>query len=460
MATVVGAAASSATMGSSTLPAKYFPFPESMSPLPSALKKGMLVPGTIGLLSAASSIGMLLFIIYRFLTWRAHYKTFVGYNQYVALIINLLCADLLQGVAFMFSYHWVFTDGIVAPSVKCTSQGFLLNAGNLSSGYFVMAIALHTFYGAVMGRHLRHAVFYTALAGGWFFALFLSAMGPILHGNHYYVRAGAWCWAAPEFQTERLAFHYIWIFVVQFATVIIYLLIFLHLKNTLTTILPSSHSTTHAKVDRAARLMLMFPLAYIILTLPLSAGRMWSMAHHTYNIHEGYQLASGALIACSGMVDCLLYTLTRRSLVQSNTSSENKSTNALDSYDLSRLNGITQTRTVTVTGDRVSTLSSTTRVSDDDDAYSMRTISTTPRKKNHLREPARTHSPTSSIERIIDLDGLDPRKPTHKVQISTYEARTSEDVDSLRDSERSESPVNVMRGLAKMVKLPNLMDRK
>jgi len=255
----------------------------------------------------------------------------------------------------------------------------------------------------------------------------------------------------------------IWIFVVQFGTVIVYFLIFLHLKNTLTTILPSSHSTTHAKVDRAARLMLMFPLAYIILTLPLSAGRMWSMAHHTYNIHEGYQLASGALIACSGMVDCLLYTLTRRSLVQSTTSSENKSTTSgLDSYDLSRLNGITQTRTVTVTGDRVSTISSTTRVSDDDDAYSMRTISTSPRKKqqHHLREPARTHSPTSSIDNFIGVEGLDPRKPTHKVQISTYEARTSEDVDSLRDSERSESPVNVMRGLAKMVKLPNLVDRK
>jgi hypothetical protein len=324
-----------------------------------------------------------------------------------------------------------------------------------------MAIALHTFYGAVMGRHLRHAIFYTALAAGWFFALFLSAMGPILHGNHYYVRAGAWCWAAPEFQTERLAFHYVWIFLVQFGTVIIYILIFLHLKNTLTTILPSSHSTTHAKVDRAARLMLMFPLAYIILTLPLSAGRMWSMAHHTYTVHQSYQIASGALLACSGMVDCLLYTLTRRSLVQSNTASENKSTTSgLDSYDLSRLNGITQTRTVTVTGDRVSTISSTTRVSDDDDAYSMRTISTSPRKKNHLREPARTHSPTSSIDRIMGVEGLDPRKPTHKVQISTYEARTSEDVDSLRDSERSESPVNVMRGLAKMVKLPNLVDRK
>ncbi|KAI4723874.1 hypothetical protein E4T49_08407 [Aureobasidium sp. EXF-10728] len=462
MATVVGAVGPSATMAGSSIPAKYFPFPESMSPLPSSLKKGMLVPGTIGLLSAASAIGMLLFIIYRFLTWRAHYKTFVGYNQYVALIINLLCADLLQGVAFMFSYHWVFTDGIVAPSVKCTSQGFLLNAGNLSSGYFVMAIALHTFYGAVKGRHLSHTVFYSALAFGWFFALFLSAMGPILHGNHYYVRAGAWCWAAPEFQTERLAFHYIFIFLVQFGTVIIYFLIFLHLKNTLTTILPSSHSTTHAKVDRAARLMLMFPLAYVILTLPLSAGRMWSMAHHQYTVHEGYQLASGALIACSGMVDCLLYTLTRRSLVQSANGSENKSaTSGLDSYDLSRLNGITQTRTVTVTGDRVSTVSSTTRASDDDDAYSMRTISTSPKKKHHhLREPPRTHSPTGSIDRIMGVEGLDPRKPLHKVQISTYEARTSEDVDSLRDSERSDSPVNVMRGLAKMVKLPNLVDRK
>lgn len=311
-------------------------------------------------------------------------------------------------------------------------------------------------------------MFYVGLASGWVFSIFFSAMGPILHGQHYYVRAGAWCWAAPQYETERLAFHYIWIFIVQFGTIIIYVLIFLHLRNTLSTILPSSHSTTHAKVDRAARLMLLFPLAYIILTLPLSAGRMYTMAHHTINIHEGYQLAAGAMIGSSGMVDCLLYTLTRRSLIQSNVSpnptKSNTMTSNFDSYDLSRLNGITKTRTVTVTNnDLHSHISSLTRVSEDStDAYSTRTVSTSPKKKHHHRHERRTHSPTSSIDHIMDVQGLDPRKPLHKVQISTCEPRASEDVDSLRDSERSESPVNVMRGLAKLVKLPaeRLGDRK
>jgi hypothetical protein len=319
----------------------------------------------------------------------------------------------------------------------------------------------------VKGRHLKQTVFYIALASCWVLALFFSSMGPILHGNHYYVRVGAWCWAAPQYETERLAFHYIWIFIVQFGTIIIYVLIFLHLRNTLTTILPSSHSNTHAQVDRAARLMLMFPLAYIILTLPLSAGRMWTMAHPTSDIHEGYQLAAGALIGSSGMVDCLLYTLTRRSLVQSSTFAANKSGNTtsdLDSYDLSRLNGITQTRTVTITGDRMSSLSSTTRMTDDDDtdAYSIHTMSTDPRRKRTLpshviqqhHQQQRSHSPTDSVDKMMGVDGLDPRKPTHKVQISTCEARLSADIDSLRESERSQSPVNVMRGLAKMVKLP------
>jgi hypothetical protein len=67
----------------------HYPSPYSLSPLTPVLKKGLLAPGLLGLLSVASTLSLLSFLIYRFSTWRRHYRTYVGYNQYVVLCMNL-----------------------------------------------------------------------------------------------------------------------------------------------------------------------------------------------------------------------------------------------------------------------------------------------------------------------------------------------------------------------------------
>lgn len=105
--------------------------------------------------------------------------SFVGYNQYVVLIMNLLIADFLQAVSFLFSFHWIRENAILAPTPSCFAQGFLLNVGDLSSGFFVMAIALHTFFTAVKGRRIAYNPFMFSIIGIWGFALVLSVVGPI-----------------------------------------------------------------------------------------------------------------------------------------------------------------------------------------------------------------------------------------------------------------------------------------
>ena len=234
--------------------------------------------------------------------------------------MNLLIADFFQGLSFTISFHWITVDGILAPSNACFAQGFLLNLGDISSGLFVFYIALHTFFTAVKGRRIPQTLFASMVVFIWLFCLLLTAIGPIQHKRDYFVKAGAWCWASSEYERDRLALHYIWIFMVQFGTVIIYVLVLLHLKKTMALILPTAaQSSTYHKVDRAAQFMVLYPLTYIILTLPLSAGRMWSMAHNSANLPNKYSLTAGALIAASGFVDSLLYTLTRRALLKSST---------------------------------------------------------------------------------------------------------------------------------------------
>ncbi len=191
----------------------YFPPPYSASPLSASVHRGLIAIGTLALLSVISTLTLICFIAYRFATWRIHYRTFLGYNQYVVLVLNLLLADLQQSSGFLISWHWYKDDVILAPSSACFAQGWLIHSGDVASGLFVLAIAIHTFYTAVYGRRVGNRGFAACVVGLWGFAYLLTGTGVGMHGDKYFVRAGAWCWVSPAYENDRLAFHYIWIFV-------------------------------------------------------------------------------------------------------------------------------------------------------------------------------------------------------------------------------------------------------
>ncbi|KAJ9623953.1 hypothetical protein H2203_005399 [Taxawa tesnikishii (nom. ined.)] len=416
----------------------FFPYPYSLWPLPPDLKRGLIAPGLLGLLSATSTLGVLTFIVWRFFKWRSHYRTYIGYNQYVVLVMNLLLAELAQGISFLYSFHWIAQNGIFAPTRTCFAQGMLLHLGDVASGFFVLAIALHTFYSAVKGARVSYATFVCSVIGIWILTLVLTFIGPIQHREHYFVRAGAWCWVSPEYEKERLVLHYIWIFLDQFGTIIIYAMILLHLRRTMSMIQPAAAtSSTYAKVDRATKIMVVYPFSYILLTLPLSAGRMWSMAHDGANLPDAYACVAGALLGSCGWVDAMLYTLTRRSLLknsmpgsdgaQSGGNGSHKSTGQKSSWELEEVNfGITQTRTVTVTDHRVSS----------DAAFVEEE-----RGRNTLDQKSkRGVSPTGSLDPIISGRGIG-MPPSAAAKTGTTVEVTAEPAveDDARSSASSDS---------------------
>ena len=119
------------------------------------------------------------------------------------------------------------------------------------------------------------------------------------------------------------------------------------------------------------------------LTLPLSAGRMWSMAHGGKNLPDVYSCIAGGIMASTGFIDALLYTLTRKQLLKGSKpngsrsskssdaarggyqtwpkrgasvfSTQDSTARALRSHasSIQQEGGITQTKTVTITGQRV-----------------------------------------------------------------------------------------------------------
>jgi hypothetical protein len=58
---------------------------------------------------------------------------------------------------------------------------------------------------------------------------------------------------------------------------------------------------------------LLYPLIYVLCTVPLAAGRIASQAGDTVSL--GYFCFAGAMIACNGWLDVALYSSTRRSIV-------------------------------------------------------------------------------------------------------------------------------------------------
>lgn len=239
-------------------------------------------------------------------------------NQYLILLVNILVADIIQGSSYTFSFHWIRLAAIISPSHPCTAQGWLLNTGDLTSALFVLFIAVHTFYRTVCNRRMNDRVFYLLIGITWIFGVVISCLGPAIHGQKYYVRAGVVCWVSNTFQTERLTLHYLWIFTVQAGSILLYLAVYIHIRLTVkdTKSLGSLRpSKAHKNIDRAARIMGLYPAVYLMVSLPISTGRMWSMAHGGANLPTPFLLAAATIYGSTGFANTLLYTLTRRQLV-------------------------------------------------------------------------------------------------------------------------------------------------
>lgn len=164
----------------------------TLSPLPPILSRGLVAVSVFGLLSFFASTALFLYLTWRLVTWRWKAGFSQPTNQFLILIYNLLFADIQQAMAFLLNFDSLRYNSIRVGTTTCWAQGWFISTGDLASSIMITAIGVHTFLGVVKGYRPSPIIFWSALTSCWFFNYLLGALGPLLHGKDFYVRAGAW----------------------------------------------------------------------------------------------------------------------------------------------------------------------------------------------------------------------------------------------------------------------------
>lgn len=303
---------------------KTFAPPSNLELLPHTTRWALVAVGTCSLASFLSTFALFSLLSYRLFTWRMHYKAFLGFNQYVVLFMNLIFADLCQASAGVISFYWIEKDGILAPTAVCAAQGFFLNFGNLAAAFWVLAIAVHTFVTAALRIRIPYSVFNALIWLLWLFALILNTLGLAIHREAYFARAGLWCGISAQYQTEMFALSYTWMLICMIGVIAAYLATFFKLRKKTSQLFAEqrrnntqlANQNSVDAVKRVTKLMMLYPVVYLLLLIPAGVTLMWASTHDGQLVSDAILGIVESLIASFGWVDCLLYTLTRKRLMR------------------------------------------------------------------------------------------------------------------------------------------------
>jgi hypothetical protein len=241
-------------------------------------------------------------------------------NQFLILIFNLLLADMHQATAFLLNSSWLHHDAIDIEERACFAQGLFVSLGDLASSMFITSIAMHTYMSVVTKHRISHSALYIIILGIWIFVYAISLIPVAATRNGadvggFFVRAGAWCWMNNEYENLRLLTHYLFIFIAIGVTCSLYTAIFLSLRRQAgTKDGEASEEVTELQFQLSRNpAFLIYPVIYVLCTLPLALGRLLTMAGAKVPI--GYFCFAGAMIASNGSFDCLLFGTTRNVIV-------------------------------------------------------------------------------------------------------------------------------------------------
>lgn len=147
----------------------------SISPLPVPVHQALPVVAAMGIISLITTVLLFLRLCYLFIKWRKDGQQ--GVNQILILIFNLIIADAQQALAFLLNAHWLNINSIQVGSGMCWAQGWFIATGDLASGVFTLAIALHAFADVVLDYRLKPKAFGLVITGSWIFVYLCAVLG-------------------------------------------------------------------------------------------------------------------------------------------------------------------------------------------------------------------------------------------------------------------------------------------
>lgn len=238
----------------------------------------------------------------------------------VFYFISLLLSDMLQAIGSIMNSAWVTEQAVIYDSL-CTAQGVIKQTADVGIALWSLVIATRTFLVLFLRvPHKRYTMWITLIAN-WSLLGAIVIAGPATASDKlgpFYGISGIWCWISPNYSTKRIALDYMVMFISALLAFILYLLVFLKMRGI---VRAQAHSTSVASAGRErnekyehklARQMLLYPVAYTILILPIACCRFSAWTGH--EVPFGVTIFSDFIYLMSGLVHVVLFASTRRIL--------------------------------------------------------------------------------------------------------------------------------------------------
>lgn len=288
---------------------------------------GVIVLVVISCISLIAVVGLLTAIaISAFNTRKSTEKNLFVRTHVAYYFISLLIADILQAIGSILNAPWV-RNKMVEIGPICTAQAVIKQTSDVGAALWVLVIAIHTFCLLFLQIKIRPYALWATLVFGWSTIFTIVLIGPAGLNTQkrgpFFGISGYWCWISPEYQTERVTLDYFMMFFSAFTSFILYTLVFLRLRGNIVVTgwrvtFKRSRSngswpaSSKSKKLLIARQMLLYPVAYTILILPIAAVRFSTWAGKDVPF-EG-TIFGGAVFLLSGIVNVTLFSTTRRVL--------------------------------------------------------------------------------------------------------------------------------------------------
>jgi len=221
-----------------------------------------------------------------------------------------------------------YADRAVTYGPFCVAQGAMKQIADVGTAYWNTTIAMNAFWILFLRWEVRTFVVYTVLIGGWSAIATIIISGPAAVQSSskgpFYGISGYWCWISNSYETSHITLDYMFMFSSAVVTFILYGLIFLNLRGNVFASgwrihvrFPRDAARAASRgVDdhamRVARQMLLYPVAYTVMILPIGVCRFMEWAGH--DVPFAATIFSDAIYLTSGIINVFLFAVTRRIL--------------------------------------------------------------------------------------------------------------------------------------------------
>jgi len=233
-------------------------------------------------------------------------------------MFSLFVFDLLQAIGGILNIRWAH-NGIVTTGPYCTAQGLVGQVGELGVALIILLLAIHTFVAAVLQVGLKaRGVALSLVCLVCVFIMLWLAIGPRIHRN-YETPTPYWCWISPQFPRERLGGETIWMWIALLASAILYIPLYFWAEGFWS--VDDGYRFHWRSPDqrvgytqrRATLGMLLYPLAYSLIVLPLTIARCLQFNHH--NVPSAATFFGLSMFYLSGAINVLLFLIVRPRLL-------------------------------------------------------------------------------------------------------------------------------------------------